>query len=115
MFEFTLNSLPQFGQGHRNAEKAMSKEKKKKSKKILRVAPVCVLTWIRKLLGRLKRLRQVGQICFLPALSPGWSSSLASSVELGFDDPDTGDLETGNDIIVGTAGSGSVRCGGRER
>jgi hypothetical protein len=32
MFEFTLNSLPQFGQGHRNAEKAMSKEKKKKKK-----------------------------------------------------------------------------------
>ena len=84
------------------------------------MAPVCVLTWIRKLLGRLKRLRHVGQICFLPALSPGLSSSLAESSNgdwLGLDDsdPDTGDLETGNDIIAGTTGSGSVRCGARER
>lgn len=80
---------------------------------------MCVLTWIRKLLGRLNRLKQVGQICFLPADSPGFSSSLASSGELGLDEPDADDAggrETGKDIIVGTAGSSrSVGCGGRER
>lgn len=83
MLEFTLNSLPQFGQGHRNAKKKKKidedDDRDKEIDKGLRVAPVCVLTWMRKLLGRLKRLRQVGQMCFLPALSPGLSSSLASS------------------------------------
>ena len=74
------------------------------------MAPVCVLTWIRKLLGRLKRLRQVGQICFFPA-PPGFSSSLASSDGVCLDGLGAGGLETGNEIIAGMAGSGSVRCG----
>lgn len=64
---------------------------------------------MRRLLGRLKRLRQVGQICFFPPLSPvGFSSSLASSDGLCLDDLDAGGLETGKVIIAGTTGSG---CG----
>jgi hypothetical protein len=34
-----------------------------------RVAPVCVLRWILRLLGLLKRLKQVGHTCFRPSAS----------------------------------------------
>jgi hypothetical protein len=40
MFEFTLNSLPQFGQGHLNAVEGISKKKKNWGKDLTRSAGV---------------------------------------------------------------------------
>lgn len=46
----------------------------------LRVAPVWVLTWILKLLGRLNRFPHVGQTCFFPSSATPSSPSSASSI-----------------------------------
>lgn len=63
MLEFTLNSRPHEGQGQRNG-----------------VAPVWVLTCMRRLLGRLNRLAHVGQTCFLlPVTTKSDSGSTSRS------------------------------------
>lgn len=58
----------------------------------LRVAPVWVLTWILKLLGRLKRFEQVGQTCLLPLSAPSPADGSSPSSDISSEESGCEDL-----------------------